>query len=430
MPLSFLPGTRHDPRHVTLILLAGLCDADRVSAEGVAFDIGAAQRKRVVYRCSAGGSATTVMTASCSACGVLGDDGGVASRGDVERDRAAQLLAGPRGRDVCAETAVLVDSSLEWPFDPTDRKARDDFIDRLSAVDVAFVAALADPLALIGPLASSVASAMYWQEPDEEDMLLETAEVVAALEPVARALSSAPAAAWWWSPLDVNQQAIVRWLEPGRRRASRPQLTGTSARLLEWRSSTIAEEARAAREWPTAHDASYSGPWWSTPVHVNVTTTSRHLGRLPAVQLELVEDSLGWDAARVAAVEILLDCRVLELETPSDWVDLVERYPLDVDRSRRHDWWRATGGTGPWQIPDWPAVGQDYDAVHLTVMSYLAGAGRALPTRSGQTVLAGFDPDLTFWLNDSLTQAAPPSSWRRTDSDSYTYEWIRDPTAA
>lgn len=359
----------------------------------------------------------------------LREDVRVTSLSDVERDRAAQLLAGPRGRRVCAEVGMLTDPTLEWPFDATDRLTVDIFVDQLGALDAARVAALADPLALMRPLRASVDSAMYWQEPDDRDALLRDPRVVAALDPVAQALAVAPAAHWWWAPLDLRQQAIVRWMEQGRRRATRPHVTGTFESLERWRRDTVAAEARAAREWPTAHDANYSGSWWSTPVHVNVTTTSRRINRLPAVQLDLVEDSSGWDQARVAPVEIHPRRRVFEIAAPSDWIDLVERYPLDVDRSRRHDWWRATGGAGPWQIPAWPAVSQDYDAIHLAVIGYLSAAGRPLQTRSGQTVLAGFDPDVTYWLTDSITRTAPLSTWRRAELANYAYEWVPDTTA-
>ena len=116
----------------------------------------------------------------------------------------------------------------------------------------------------------------------------------------------------------------------------------------------------------------------------------------------------------------------MEITTPSDWAGLVTRHPLDVDRSRRHDWYRTTGRTGPWQIPDWLAASRDHDAVHLTVAGYLAAAGRALPTEHGWTVLAGFDPDLTYWLTDSVDTIAAPASWTRKTFDDDGHEWVHE----
>ena len=344
----------------------------------------------------------------------------------VERDGSA-LLSGPRGRYVCAQAAMLVEGRLEVPYEAVGEDGTRVLLEQLRTLDAGSIEALIDPIALLDPLGASVDAARYWQEPDPRDVLLEDSRIVAALEPIAHALAAAPAARWWWSPVDLDEQAIVRWLWEKATRADQPQLIGTAERLQQLRRETQAEEADAARERATAFDANYSGSWWSTPLNANVTTTSRRLGALPAVQLELVEDAMGWERARVAPVQVDRNRRVYEINTSADWTDLVESYPLDVDRSRRHDWWRATGGTGPWQIPDWAAVGQAFDAVHLTVAGYLASAGRALPTRGGYTVLAGFDPDLTYWLADSLTQAAPTATWQRIEHDEDGHEWIREP---
>ena len=336
------------------------------------------------------------------------------------------LLAGPRGRQACVEVARLVDPQLLPPRETADRMGSRLLIEQLNSVDVAAVASLEDPLVLLEALGASVDSARYWQEPDEQDAVLADAHVRAAFEPVARALESAPAARWWWSGAALARQAVVRWLEPGRARAAEPQLTRSAQRLRRWRDDTRDDEARAARDRPADPAAPFSGYWWSTPTFADLVTTTRRLGRLPAVQLELVEDSMGWERARVASIEIRTGVRVFEIAAASDWSELVSRYPLDVDRSRRHDWYRATGGLGPWQIPDWVEVSRDYDAVHLSVAGYLAAAGRVLRTEAGWTVLAGFDPDLTYWLTDSLTLTETPATWVRREADDLDHEWIRE----
>ena len=65
-------------------------------------------------------------------------------------------------------------------------------------------------------------------------------------------------------------------------------------------------------------------------------------------------------------------------------------------------------------MPDWPSVAGDWDAVHLTVRCYLTTAGRALDVDSERaSVLAGWDPDATFWLNDVLRLAGPATHWQR-----------------
>jgi hypothetical protein len=58
------------------------------------------------------------------------------------------------------------------------------------------------------------------------------------------------------------------------------------------------------------------------------------------------------------------------------------------------------------------------------VRGYLMTAGRALEVDDGRaTVLAGWDPDATFWLNDVLRLAGPPTYWQCDDGD-----WRRSAT--
>ena len=50
-------------------------------------------------------------------------------------------------------------------------------------------------------------------------------------------------------------------------------------------------------------------------------------------------------------------------------------------------------------VPDWAAVVETYDAVHLTTAAYLAGATRALAVDAETaTMIAGWGPDATQWL--------------------------------
>ena len=102
--------------------------------------------------------------------------------------------------------------------------------------------------------------------------------------------------------------------------------------------------------------------------------TTRALPALGAARLVLSEGGLGWQSARCWPVVPENSARVYEICGPDQWADLVGRYPLDVTRSRRDDWRRATGRAGRWLIPDYAAVAADWDAVHVPsrVTSYVA----------------------------------------------------------
>jgi hypothetical protein len=69
-------------------------------------------------------------------------------------------------------------------------------------------------------------------------------------------------------------------------------------------------------------------------------------------------------------------------------------------------------------------VADVWDGVHLTVAGYLTTAGRALDVEEQYaTVLAGWDPDATYWLADVLRPAGPATRWVR-DADG---EWQLEP---
>lgn len=340
------------------------------------------------------------------------------------------LLAGPRGRRFClAVTSVNVFSfqaaAMEDSAPAAAEPVDEDFVVWVGELPVTppvleLVAAAireastADEEILIGEeeafdcLAATTSSAMYWQPPDGEDRVAAAPMVVDALRPVAEAAAVSPATGWWDRPVPLDDQHFVSWIAtPRGRRAAPPRLTGAAERLRSWR----------------AFMGQPNSCWWSFPD--TVSTSSSH-GGLPATQLELVEDSLGFDRARVARLEPAPECRVLELITPQDWVDLVDAHPLDVTGSRDQSWPEATGGHGPWFLPDWSSVSDEYDAVHLTVLAYLSTAGRALACHSGTTVVAGWEPDVTYWLTDTLRQAEPPCTWTDSrDDDTTTQSWVR-----
>lgn len=275
--------------------------------------------------------------------------------------------------------------------------------------------------ALLEALIASTDAARYWQEPDETDVLLQDPQLRAALERVASQVSRQAATQWWSSPLATESQQFVKWTDQSPL-DSPPALTGAVARLNQWKAAALEEEHLSARR-PKAVTANWSGEWWSTPAMARLVTTSRSLPGLGALKLLLVEDGFGWNTADVWPLKPADGSRVAEITGPSDWTDLVQQYPMDVTRSRRHDWWRSGGHDGSWLLPDWSAVASDFDAVHLTVTGYLSTAGRALPVGEARSMLAGWNPDETYWLSDCLLAAGNPVAWSRDSSPASDGVW-------
>ncbi|WP_052748388.1 hypothetical protein [Cellulomonas sp. FA1] len=320
------------------------------------------------------------------------------------------LLAGPRGRTVCWE--VVADAV------PAARAAV-----RAAAADPAGTRHVVDALRSAGDVAPTpadvsraldlaVAGARYWQPPDEQDAVLADPRVVAALEPVARAVLAAPSAAWWSQPCTTAAQVLTAYDDAAPARGE-----GVLDALDAWRARVVAEErAAGGRRRPV------SGSWWSTPAFAGLTRTTRRLPDGTAPGFDLVEDGDGWDAVTAYAVDVPAGARVLELTVPEDVAALVADHPLEVTASRQRDWYEATGRSGRWLVPDHRAIADAYDGVHVTVLAWAAAAGRALSVGDGTaTVLAGWDPDATYWYTDDVTICTPGRRWCRDDA-----RWRRD----
>ncbi len=351
--------------------------------------------------------------------------------GDAGEAFAEAVLRGPRGRRLCA--AILTNRSLElWEqiaragFEPDDTGLLRQLTDSLDATEVVTTSYEESPRAFLPALREAVRWATYWQQPDAEDRLLAGPEVLEALHPVARALGDSPAAAWWSAPIALATQYHVAFVEHGH--AAPPELGRSAAAIAQWRAGLDAEQARGDLRSADPRSA-WSGEWWSAPT--GLVATTRGFDGFGAVGLQLVEDEIEWADACLQRLRPRVDARVLELAGPEDWVDLVGRYPLEVTASRRHDWWRATGGEERWLLPDWARVAEEWDGVHLSVTGYLSTAGRRLAVGGGsETVLAGWDPDATHWLTDVLEPVGGAEHWHRDgDEDGEGAGWTPVPVS-
>jgi hypothetical protein len=339
-----------------------------------------------------------------------------------------ELLAGPRGRHVCFEAVSPYRGRtelLQFPawFSAMYGSGRaelaqlaDELAVLVAAADLEAVAGTEADTGLLGYVAEAVTWAKYWQSAQAWEQPLAADEIRIVLEPVARAVTAAPAAGWWSEPVGRDRQQYAQFLSrDGDFDMEPPALTGAADRLARWRAQ-VGEREQAAARLPADPAANYSSWWWSTPALAGLVCTTRSVPGLGALRLLLVEDSMGWPEALCWPLAPRPAARVYEIREPRDWTALVARYPLDVTKSRRHDWFKVTGRAGTWLIPDYAAVAADYDGVHLTVGGYLTTAGRSLPVEGADpdgtaaTMLAGWDPDLTYWLTDVLEPAGSESA--------------------
>ncbi|MFC7789827.1 hypothetical protein ACU045_12705 [Microbacterium sp. MAHUQ-60] len=276
----------------------------------------------------------------------------------------------------------------------------------------------ASPTRLRAAMARSVDMARYWQEPDGTDQVAATAEVRAALERVAEHV--APTVSSWWRPIDVRHQWSVRWDEP----RIGPPTALSMAELRRIQAEQIEQERRAQRDRPADPTANMSGEWWSTPGWPTPSTNGATFDGSPAA-LWFVEDSLGWERGLAYSASVSSRARVFEIDCAEAWGELCARFPSAVTALRRHDWYRTTGRIGQWVLPDWAAVAEHYDAVHLQIGAYLAAAGTAIPAGgAAASVIAGWSPGETYWVTEAISFADEPATW--LSGDGGTGEWTRE----
>lgn len=259
----------------------------------------------------------------------------------------------------------------------------------------------ANPGVLVEALSAAVDSARYWQEPDGDDLLCAMPEVREALWRVGEHLAAFPAVQAWAAPIDVADQWQVVWDA-----AALPPRSD----LAVWRDDVRAAEDAARRERPADPGANWSGDWWSCPP--SGPTSTGWYGDAGPYGLWLVEDAAGWETAATYRLEVAPSSRILEIDSASVWAALCAEYPLDVTASRRHDWYRTTGRSGRWVIPDWSGVSERYDGVHLSIAGYLTTVTMAIDVGDQASMIAGWSPDTTWWLNDTTRPLPERSRWR------------------
>jgi hypothetical protein len=150
-----------------------------------------------------------------------------------------------------------------------------------------------------------------------------------------------------------------------------------------------------------------------------IAATTRPCPQLGAIGLLLQEDTFGTPAALCWPVRAKAQVRSYEIDTPDHWIELLDGYGIDVTGQRRAQWSQATGLDTYWLLPDWSALAEDYDVVHLTMNGYLATSGRALGVNpENATFVAGWNPDTSYWLTDVLEICGSPLPWEATEHNS------------
>jgi hypothetical protein len=288
-------------------------------------------------------------------------------------------------------------------------------VSRVKSEEFTGSASTESELRIASALESYISDRVHLLDGDEPrgwgSVVIQDPAVTANLLRVGEALSAVPSAAWLGSDVDRPRQAFVDWSNSGNTPdlSTRGAMKKIEEEVFQRRRSALDRIRRLGRERA-------GGAWWSAPAGVGLPHTTRKLDSVIPAGLHCRDDSFGESRACVWNVDVAAGARVAEIHDLPDWRQIVEAHPRPVSDSQREEWSRQFGWSGPWLLPDWGALAQRWDGVHLSVRGYLRCHERIAPVQGGRTVLAGWDPDATYWLRDAI--ALPGSAAE---------SWVRDP---
>lgn len=172
---------------------------------------------------------------------------------------------------------------------------------------------------------------------------------------------------------------------------------------LAWWSSPLAKRSQARVSGHLADSAGIiSSTHAQSPIPVLVTST--YMGGDTCWDA-LTSEHVGDEEPDPSPTRTLLDVdsnsRVFEIDSAESWYELVQRYPFPSPGAERGS-----------MSPDWQAVAQDWDGVHLSLMGFLAGTHVPVGSGHERTTLWTWDGEQTRWFRDvfSSTTQVPAAS--------------------
>ncbi|MDO5720198.1 MAG: hypothetical protein Q4P05_05630 [Actinomycetaceae bacterium] len=268
-------------------------------------------------------------------------------------------------------------------------------------------------------LADTTGMAEYWTQPSDLDRLALMPQIQNCLKRFATVASQASATSWWDDGVAFDQQWKVEW------EVSNSRYEGEHPREILRREQVDSQqlEIQEEQEFTGNFDVPRSGAWWSTPP-AGLTQSTRELWDGTCAGMWWIEDS-SEDLAVDSRPLAINTNNVYEIHSPHAWKYLCETYPRTVTAQKRYDWYRVTDLSGEWVTPDWFAVSNDYDGVYLSVAGYLRAGGLPIEIETGvSSLIAGWNPDTTYWLTNIVQPAGEFISWV-IDEDSENLDWCR-----
>lgn len=235
----------------------------------------------------------------------------------------------------------------------------------------------ADPTMSLYFAANAVTDVSVWRQDHMEHRAWLLAEGPRLL-PLARAIASHPATAWWWGPLDRENQL---WLNDGS--------------PYDWQNVEELPVERVAPQpsvvpnrAPSKNELYAQKPDWGLRTYTVVDRASSIL--MNGGDMNLVRPP--YVCYRLSVSEA---ARVYEVDGPESWHQLCLRYPA----VGQHPVLPTYPSPNPaYLVPDFAAAARDWDGVHLTLGGLLTSEQVSLSDSAGTTEHWGWDGEQTIWL--------------------------------
>ena len=237
---------------------------------------------------------------------------------------------------------------------------------------------LADPLTAFHVATDAMDMINRW-DPTTPARLERLAIDTTARRPIAERLIAAPELAWWWAPLDRDNQlwsshAGSTSIEPGLDRATTGPLSSF--------------ERYAHKPNPTILTSTATAAGLSSLVIVSAFGKG-DLGPSP------------HDAIRRLHYRVRPSARVYEITGPAAWAALARRYPA-IDPGGHHRPMAPDGSLEPGEppeiVPEWPTVARDWEGVHVSLGAVLLATDVWVTDAAGRSRFWAWDVEGTYWL--------------------------------
>ena len=290
--------------------------------------------------------------------------------------QAHDLLRSAKGLAALAE---LADRGIRGPLQGSGDPIGDHHLTPTVAGDVN----LDDRVRLL-ELSSHAVSDWLWN-PEARSAASTLTRTASAYSDLADQVSASHGAAWWWEPIARQHQVLLADF------GSIPGLSPDSLR------------AQSPRHHPGA------GLFYG-----ELLVTSRYVdAALPAALLLDVEITSGLlKPISCWSVAIDDDARVLEIQNPSDWLNVCDAYPVAIPVPQHWTEWGVESHAAV--TVDWDSVRADWDAVHISMSAVLTATDIPLRAEDSVTMLEGFCTDLTVWFSDVLSSPTHIGDWADT----------------